>query len=127
MAEQHDQPTTLDDATRAELRARLESERDRLQNVLVALRREEQGGDMQDPLAVDPEDFGDMGQDITNQETDLALSANDLRLLAHVESALRRMDEGTYGLSEVTGKPIPVERLQALPWATTNVGDPPQP
>jgi DnaK suppressor protein len=64
-----------------------------------------------------------MAQDITYEETELALSANDLHLLEQVERALLRMDEGTYGISEVTGKPIPYERLDALPWATTNVDD----
>jgi DnaK suppressor protein len=123
MAETDRTATALDDATREELRTRLEGERTRLLNMLRALRREEQGGEIHDPLAADPEDFGEMGQDITNQETDLALSANDQRLLAQVERALQRMSEGTYGLSEVTGKPIPLERLLALPWATTNVDD----
>jgi len=47
--------------------------------------------------------------------------------LAQVERALQRMDAGTYGLSEVSGRPIPLERLEALPWATTTVDDPAQP
>jgi DnaK suppressor protein len=126
MAETDHTATVLDDTTREELRTRLESERARLLNMLRALRRQEQDVDVRDPLSADPEDFGEMGQDITNQETDLALSANDQRLLAQVERALQRMAEGTYGLSEVTGQPIPLERLLALPWATTNVGDRPR-
>jgi DnaK suppressor protein len=126
MAETERTATDLDEATREELRERLEGERTRLLNMLRTLRREEQGGEGQNPLAADPEDFAEMGQDITNQETDLALSANDQRLLAQVERALQRMAEGTYGLSEVSGKPIPLERLQALPWATTNVGERPR-
>jgi RNA polymerase-binding transcription factor DksA len=35
------------------------------------------------------------------------------------------MGEG--GLSEVSGRPIPLEWLEALPWATTAVDDPAQP
>ena len=42
-----------------------------------------------------------------------------------VEHALSRMKDGTYGLSEISGKPIPVERLKALPTATTLVGEEP--
>ena len=38
--------------------------------------------------------------------------------------ALQRLEEGTYSLSEVSGHPIPLERLEALPWATTTVEDP---
>ncbi len=74
-------------------------------------------------MANDPEDFGDMGQDITTADTEMALSANDRQILAQVERALQRMDDGTYGISEVSGQPIPLERLDALPWATTNVDD----
>ena len=45
--------------------------------------------------------------------------------LARVEHALNRIKAGTYGYSEVSGKPIPVERLEALPTATTLVDEPP--
>ena len=37
--------------------------------------------------------------------------------LAAIERAERRLDEGTYGRSVVSGKPIPDERLEAIPWA----------
>ncbi|HVC80139.1 MAG TPA: hypothetical protein VNL35_06505 [Chloroflexota bacterium] len=106
----------------AELRRRVEEERSRLLEMLRASRGT---GTASDPLTVDPEDFGEMAQDITTADTEMALSANDHRLLAQINRAMRRMDEGGYGISEVSGKPIPIERLQALPWATTNVEDTP--
>ena len=37
-------------------------------------------------------------------------------LLAEVEAALTRMNDGSYGLSEESGEQIPFGRLQALPW-----------
>lgn len=43
--------------------------------------------------------------------------------LERIRRALARIDEGTYGLSEVSGEPIPIERLEALPTATTLVGE----
>lgn len=47
--------------------------------------------------------------------------------LADVERALARIADGTYGTSEVSGKPIPRERLDAIPSATTLVDEiPPQ-
>ncbi|MBV9279474.1 MAG: hypothetical protein JOZ41_05290 [Chloroflexi bacterium] len=47
--------------------------------------------------------------------------------LALVDRALARIAAGTYGVSEVSGKPIPHERLEALPSATTLVEEaPPQ-
>lgn len=37
--------------------------------------------------------------------------------LAHIERALQKIDDGTYGVSDVSGKLIPVERLEAAPEA----------
>ena len=56
-----------------------------------------------------------------------ALGADQEHRLAQVERVLRRMDAGTYGRSEVSGRPIPLERLEAAPWATTTTDDPVQP
>ncbi len=38
--------------------------------------------------------------------------------LGLIETALRKIDAGTFGLCEICGKPIAPERLEALPWAT---------
>jgi DnaK suppressor protein len=124
MARAFDKLDTLSNTHLVELRVRLEAERDRLRTRITSLSSAKGGFGVQDPLLNDPEDFGEMAQDITFEETQLALSANELQLLGRIERALQRMDEGTYGFSEVTGEPIPFERLEALPWATTNVGDP---
>ena len=105
------------------LRQRLEAERERLRGKIATATRARTEHGMQDPLLSDPEDFGEMAQDITLEETEAALSANDSQLLGKIEHALQRMYSGTYGLSEATGLPIPFERLDALPWATTNVGE----
>ncbi|HZO88124.1 MAG TPA: TraR/DksA C4-type zinc finger protein [Chthonomonadaceae bacterium] len=50
-----------------------------------------------------------------------ALDENTREMLRRIDIALARIEEGTYGICEVTGKPIPVERLRALPWATMTV------
>src|SRR4051812_8775619 len=42
--------------------------------------------------------------------------SSDQEVLFEIEEALRRMDDGTYGICEATGKPIPEERLEAVPW-----------
>jgi DnaK suppressor protein len=107
----------------AELRERLESERSRLREKIADISGAHGNLGAKDPVLNDPEDFAEMAQDITYEETQLALSVNDLRLLSQIERALQRMDEGAYGRSEITGAPIPYERLEALPWATTNVQD----
>ena len=38
--------------------------------------------------------------------------------LAHVDAALKRIEEGTYGVCANCGKPIQPERLEAMPWVT---------
>lgn len=111
----------LDAAHLATLRARLEAERARLRGTLRGLNAAVQ---TEEPASDEPEDFGEMGRDLTQEDTDRALGADQERLLAQVERALQRMDAGTYGLSEVSGRPIPLERLEALPWATTTADDP---
>src|SRR6478609_55596 len=56
----------------------------------------------------------------TNEfDHDLAdsLVSREASALQEVDAALRRIEEGTYGTCEETGKPIPEERLKAIPWA----------
>lgn len=55
------------------------------------------------------------------RERDLALSAHARQAVEEIDAALERLDAGTYGVCEVSGKPIPKERLKAIPWATTRV------
>lgn len=43
--------------------------------------------------------------------------------LAQIDKALQRIAAGTYGLSEVSGAPVPIDRLEAVPSATTLVGE----
>jgi DnaK suppressor protein len=43
--------------------------------------------------------------------------AHDDERLSNIERALQKIDEGTYGLSDASGKPIPAERLKAFPEA----------
>jgi RNA polymerase-binding transcription factor DksA len=58
---------------------------------------------------------------VVERERDLALSAQAYQLVADIDAALSRMAEGEYGYSIVSGKPIPKERLKAIPWATVLV------
>ena len=58
------------------------------------------------------------GVDCAQDEISSQLAEVESRELAQIESALERMRNGTYGICEVTGKPIPLARLQALPYAT---------
>jgi RNA polymerase-binding transcription factor DksA len=52
---------------------------------------------------------------------DLALAAKAMEMIEEIDHALSKFDEGTYGLCEVSGEPIPKERLEAIPWAREKV------
>jgi RNA polymerase-binding transcription factor DksA len=58
---------------------------------------------------------------VVERERDLALSAQARQTIADIDAALVRMRSGTYGYSVVSGRPIPRERLEAIPWATVLV------
>ena len=55
---------------------------------------------------------------VVERERDLALSAQARQTVADIDAALDRLARGTYGYSLVSGRPIPRERLEAIPWAT---------
>src|ERR1700730_18316022 len=60
-----------------------------------------------------------------DREAEIDENARDQKELAQVKRALDRIEQGTYGVSEVSGKPIPIERLEALPYARTLVDERP--
>ena len=55
---------------------------------------------------------------VVERERDLFLSARARQDIAEIDGALRRLEIGSYGYSVVSYKPIPRERLEAIPWAT---------
>jgi len=55
------------------------------------------------------------------RERDLALSAQARQQIAEIDDALVKIQQGGYGVCEVSGKPIPKERLKAIPWARVRV------
>lgn len=52
---------------------------------------------------------------------DLALAAKAREMIEEIDHALSKFDGGTYGICEVSGEPIPKERLEAIPWAREKV------
>jgi RNA polymerase-binding transcription factor DksA len=63
----------------------------------------------------------DTGTETFEREKDLSILDSLEAELGELEAALQRVDEGTYGIDEVTGEPIAPERLEAVPTARTNV------
>jgi DnaK suppressor protein len=63
----------------------------------------------------------DDAQDMAARDVDEAVDRVDERRLRAIDRALKKIEEGTYGLSDASGDPIPKPRLEALPEATLTV------
>jgi len=68
-----------------------------------------------------PIHMADLGTDNYQQEFSLGLMDSERRLLTEIDDALQRIENGTYGMCEGTGQPIPKARLEAQPWARYSV------
>jgi DnaK suppressor protein len=66
-------------------------------------------------------EYEDDAQKLAMLETEGNLVSRDIERLSRVERALRKIEEGTYGFSDVSGKPIPEARLEATPDAINTV------
>ncbi|HKT99539.1 MAG TPA: TraR/DksA family transcriptional regulator [Paraburkholderia sp.] len=97
---------------------------------LEALQRELLGGEegtianertFEEDRGEEAREFEDEGQRLEQDVASQALrNANDQRI-ADIERALEKIAEGTYGYSDESGGPIPVERLEAVPEAILTV------
>jgi DnaK suppressor protein len=61
--------------------------------------------------------MADAGTDSFDRDFALSMLSSDQDALYEIEEAIKRIENGTYGSCEVTGKPIPITRLDAIPWA----------
>ncbi len=61
-------------------------------------------------------DFADMASEINEETLSSVLTENEIDLLNQIELALTKIEKGTYGVCEGTGKKIPIARLKAIPW-----------
>ena len=109
----------LSPKTKERLKEKLLEEKARLQHQaeeLVAeaeeLAREREGGDTQFD-----EESGEGDTVNIERERDLLLSAQARHVVDEIDAALARMKKGTYGVCSYAGRKIPVERLEAIPWA----------
>jgi len=96
------------------LRAALEAKRAEVQRVVhtnVAEGTHSEGG------FPDPTDSGDVAERTEEEEELLGVAGQEDRLLSDIDRALAKMDKGTYGVSELSGRPIPLERLRVQPSA----------
>ena len=108
-----------------ELRTRLESERGELADQLTTI--EDQAfaatqSDISGDVGVDDES-ADAGTATFEREKELSIEQNVRDLIQKIDRALKRIDDGTYGICEVCGKPIEKARMKALPYVDLCIKD----
>lgn len=101
----------VDAQWQAEMREALASQRQRLLAVVQTTQAQmaEKSGDLADVSDRASEGFED--------ELDMGLMAIEAAQLEDIEAAIRRIDDGSYGLCATCGKAIPRKRLEVLPFA----------
>ncbi len=67
------------------------------------------------------EESGEGDSIAVERSLDLALSAQARDAVQQIDDALARIDAGTYGISIISGEPIPKARLEFIPWAAERV------
>lgn len=106
----------------------LEARRAQLVEMRVRLERaahavvegDEAGGELSS--AAGDQHIADHASELLDREVDESLEENAEHIAREIEAALARIDDGTYGTCNRCGKPIPEERLEAVPYATLCVG-----
>ena len=66
-------------------------------------------------------DLADRASSETDRSIELRSRDRQRKLIAKIDAALRRIDDGSYGFCEETGEPISLKRLDARPIATLSI------
>jgi len=89
--------------------------RERVSGEYSALSRDNLEANQRDPS------LSDQGTDTFDREMELNMMGSEQEVIFEIDAALRRIEKGTYGICELTGQPINIERLQALPYVRYTV------
>jgi DnaK suppressor protein len=99
----------------------------RLRDRLLELRRkllERLAGDESTIRTAEPQTEPlDAAEQTREQDDSVTFAGHDQTSLAEIERALAKMQTGSYGLSEASGEPIGLRRLQAVPWARYTIDE----
>ena len=99
------------------LRTRIRGDVSTMTDRTLSQSRSEAAGD----LSAMPLHMADIGSDNFEQEQTLSFIQSDNKTLALIEEALERIKNGSFGICDCCGKPIPKVRLNALPYAASCV------
>lgn len=64
-----------------------------------------------------PVHMADMGSDVYEQDFTLGMAETERAIITEIDAALQRIEDKTFGICQMTGKPISKARLDAKPWA----------
>ena len=78
--------------------------------------------DSKTPVGAPGSHMADVATDEAQRDLDLGLLSAEQNALFEIGEALRRIEDGTYGICELSGKPIPKARLEAVPWTRFTAG-----
>lgn len=106
----------------AERRAELMELRERLLRAATDLAADDEGEGEINSAAGD-QHLADHASDLVEREIDASLGENADNVVAEIDEALGRIDDGTYGTCATCGAVIPEERLAAVPYATLCLDD----
>ncbi len=95
--------------------------RDSLRNTAAGAEKEESA--LKGARNSESREYEDEAQNLDALEKDGLLVNRSVERLVRVKRALDKIADGTYGFSDVSGKPIPVERLEAIPEATNTIAE----
>lgn len=109
----------------AHFRQRLLDERRRVLDAIENIHSENPGslGDETEELSFQDNHLGDVATATFDREMASTLEENSAHVLADIDAALARIEQGMYGVCKRCGGPIGDERLDALPWATLCIED----
>ena len=99
-------------------------ERNRVAAAIENLHEDHKGSmaDESGEEAVFDNHLADTATETYDRELDYTLEENSEHVLSDIDAALKRIEDGTYGVCTNCAKQIPEERLEARPWATLCIG-----
>jgi DnaK suppressor protein len=105
----------------AHFRDALLEERRRVEHALATLRDEHPGSlddEVEEVSGSTDNHLAETASATLGREIDYTLGENSTIVLAEIDAALARIEAGTYGICTNCGEEIPLQRLEAYPWAS---------
>lgn len=102
----------------AHFKERLEEMRSQITKMLVGAKKEVTSPDESKGYS---QHSADEGTDDFVKSVNLELTSKEYKVLRQIDRALEKIEEGTYGICDISGDEIPIKRLEALPYAAMTV------